>query len=484
LKKIVVLLIIFTLITVPTLNVSAISPSINQDNINVYDPIYFFNFIRNTTDILVQKALKLWMEHGNKSYFIFPVYNQLRNRVEAPFDTKTLPFFIYAFMSTGNYTYLKYAFRTADDIIKLNLTATPYYFAWLSQFGNKSYIEYAKKLTNNIIKDVTPLGLPGYKNKTYRLPWDVCSGTLAPLLKMYDFTKNKTYLTIASKVISAIFKYLVNNKTGLLNDGYKIINGSVKIIDNFQRVYSAGLIISNMLYLYLLSKNQTILSLLKEYVNAVNKYFWTREEIVIETINFGGIIYRRTKTIEHWAYRVYSNGVKYCDNIETNFFKLDYALLLYYMYIDKNSNLLNRIFVDLNTSIAYNTENYLFGHSPINEEALVYGQFGSLGYLITFLYKLGISDFRLWFFNHTFSSINAFMKEFGFVEAVDKKVFTIDPYSTKITLWSTAYLYSTLFLINSWISFPLTYNPNSDLPKYPYFVYPCKPLSIGNFYSY
>ncbi|MEQ9715223.1 MAG: glycoside hydrolase family 76 protein [Candidatus Asgardarchaeum sp.] len=432
-----------------------------NNNRDYYAKIYFFEFVRNTTHILVQKALKLWQEHGNKSYLIFPVYNQLKNRVKSPFDTRTLAFFIYAFMSTGNYAYLKYALRTANDIIKLNLTTNPAYFAWLFQF-NRSYMAYAKRLINNIIKDITPSGLPGYNNKTYRLPWDVCSSTLAPLIKMYEYTQNKTYLDTATNVIFSIFKYLANNKTMLLNDGYRINNSKIEIVDNFQRVYSAGLLISNMLYLYLLSKNQTLLMLLKNYVKTIIKYFWMGN---------------------HWAYRVYSSGKIMYNYLETNFYKLDYALFLFYHYIERNSAILKIIKQSVNYALQ-KTRYGLFKHASFTSDGLIYAQLGSFVYLLKFL---NLEDAIT---NRTYSVVNSFLKRYGFVQAVyledniygypPYKHFDISEYGPCITFYSTAYMYSSLYLIanTTWMPFPLTYDPNVDLPLYPYFGYPSNSILI------
>jgi len=414
-----------------------------------------WEYVVNLTDILASKALRLWNEYGNRSVFLIPRFNQLFN-VSGGYDVTTLPFFIYAFAITGNKTYLKYAFRAADEIIKLDLEIDPAYFLWLS-FFNKKYEIYAKGLLNKQLQKITFMGLPS-GNKTYRVPWDVMH-VLSSLLKSYIFDSNKEYLYAARKIIFAIFQYLADQNTMVINDGYKLDRDRVLIVDNFQRVYSAGLLISNMLFLYLLTNDSQVLELLQKYVYAVNKYFWVGD---------------------HWAYRVYSNGTHQSVVAETNFYKLDYALLLYHLYIEQNETILTRIINDIKYNILHNSKNYIFTHHSGVSQALVYAQLGSFIYLMKVLNSTTKLDEEVleWMSNHINMTFKAFMKEYGLVRTIlDVQNFPIDSYGPYITLYSTAYLYSLLYYFypaTFWgpaeYPFPLKYDPNSDLPFFLYFT--------------
>ena len=446
-------------------------------------------FIRKTVDRLAYGIYLLKKRNNIARTPFFPVYNYKTHIIEGLTAT-SIPFYIYAFAITGNFTYLGEAMLSAialeeyinekgilqpfDENGSIKYTPTsgnlfyPQFFAWLSLF-DPHFLDIAKKMTDAVIKYfISEYGLPykaiypdGKPSKdTVYLPFNVMS-CIALLSKMYEFTLNETYLSTAIKIVLSIFQYLKNPKTGLLHDSYKITNNGIEVKDNFQRVYSAGLIIGNMLYLYLLSGNEKILRLLKDYVQSVKKYFWVVDK----------------EGVSHWAYRVYVSGNIAWDTIETNFFKLDYYLLLYYIYVERDPVLLERIITDINSTIAYNSRNYIFTHSPKDFTALIYGQLSSFVYLVTLLKRLGYADFTQWLIKHFYSVVNAFMKEYGFVKSIYVISNETSSYGPLITYHSTAYLYSMLYFTQDYPAwshvslypFPLTYIPNVDIPYKPYY---------------
>lgn len=492
-----ILVIISAFILIPSnsfFGEGSIDSDIKQKRQNV-----LYQYIKELVDTLFKKYVALKRYMNNDTTLFFPIYNDMSGRVEG-LSIDSLSFFIYAFLVTGNYTYLTYAFRVANDIASLindngilrvvDINGRPredapvmtnYFFpilfAWLSNYS-PYYLHIAEVLTNAVIKyfispfglpygSVYPSGKPDY-SAVVRIPFRTV-GVIATLSKMYEFTKNETYLHYALNVTFAIFKYLQDKKTGLLYDGYRfyVSNSSENIKirfethDVFQRVYSAGLLIANMIYLYRLSKNELLLNLLKRYVNSVYKYFWVNDS--------NGHL--------HWAYRVYTSGKIYWDTIETNVFKLDYALLLYHLFIERNESIVSRIITDINTTIMYDSVNYIFKHAPSREEALIYGQFGSFSYLITLLKQLGYYDFSSWFIKHVYAVFNAFMKKYGIVSSIlPEKYNETSSYSPKVTPLSTAYIYSVLYFITQggiwskvmFVPAPLTYLPNVDIPLIPY----------------
>ena len=442
-------------------------------------------YLVNLTECLVSKAFLL-RDKYNSSQYLIPEYNFLTNSIKSA-SPETLMFLLYAYEITKNRNYLACAKKVGFELINQNMTTNPAYFFWLYNLTKvEIFYIYGVKIADITIKEIENISIPHKEEKIYYIPWGIMNARLGPLLESYQITGNKTYLNQALRLMLGLFKYLKNNNTGLLYNSYRFSSGKLKYNEPYTRVYVPGLVITALIYLYIHTGNVKVYQILREYVHSVLTYFWVEHKAGMY-IQKGNELYEESHYIQHWAYRVYvSSGKPAWPTIETNFFKLDYALFLYYMFIERNEEILQRILLDLNTSIKYDAVNSIFRHSLLDLTGLFHGQLGSIIYLITALKKFDFADYTEWIERHFLSVFTAFMKEFGIVYSIRLTNYSPGYYNPYLALTSTAYIYSMLkyveiiiegehyasrsrFISNNTIKenlpFPFLYNPNVEIPS-------------------